>query len=493
MAKIKKILIANRAEIAVRVISTAREMGIKTVTLFSEHDKNLPHAYLADESYFLEGETLAQTYLNQEKILQIAKETKADAIHPGYGFLSENAGFADKVKKAGLIFIGPSSESIIVMGDKKGSKETLEKIGTPLIPGYHGEKQDADFLLLEAKKIGFPVLIKASAGGGGKGMRIVHQESEFHEALSSAKNEAQKAFGNDIVLIEKYLEGPRHIEVQVFGDEHGNVVHFFERECSVQRRYQKIVEESPSPALSEDLREKICQTAVEIAQGINYVGAGTVEMILDKHKNFYFLEMNTRLQVEHPVTEMLTGVDLVRLQILVAQGEKLPFKQDEIRSRGHALEVRIYAEDPDNNFLPVIGTVYKIGNSLSTHVRLDTGIENGTAITPFYDPMIAKLLTYGEIREVNIERMLSAIDDHPFLGLTTNRDYLKRVLKNSFFRKGDYTTHFIQENKLEKEKIDDEKKAAALAAAILLSSSSTSVSKQSVVSVWDKIGSFRNI
>src|SRR5690606_34183389 len=364
--KIKKILVANRGEIALRVLKTAKEMGIKIVTIYAEDDKNLPHALFSDEAYSLGQGPLSETYLNKHKIIDIAKKSGADAIHPGYGFLSENAEFCSMVEKAGIIFIGPTSESIILMGDKIGSKVALEKINIPMIPGYHGDNQEISFLETKAKEIGFPVLIKASAGGGGKGMRIVQEESELRDAISGAKSEALKAFSNDKVLIEKYIVNPRHIEVQLMSDTHGNHLHFFERECSIQRRYQKVVEETPAPNLSDDLRKRICETAAEISKGINYRGAGTVEFILTPDGKFYFLEMNTRLQVEHPVTEMVTGHDLVRYQILVAEGEKLNLKQSDIKQNGHAIECRIYAEDPDNDFMPSRSEERRVGKVCET-------------------------------------------------------------------------------------------------------------------------------
>jgi acetyl-CoA carboxylase biotin carboxylase subunit len=444
--KIKKILVANRGEIALRVLKTAKEMGIKVVTLYAEDDKNLPHALMSDEAYSLGSGTLAETYLNKDKIIAAAKSSGADAIHPGYGFLSENANFAEKVEKAGLIFIGPTAESIILMGDKIGSKKALEKMNIPMIPGYHGDDQSEDFLAKKAKEIGFPVLIKASAGGGGKGMRIVHAESELMESIRGAKSEALKAFSNDRVLIEKYVVNPRHIEVQLMSDTHGNHLHFFERECSIQRRYQKIVEETPAPNLTQELRLKICETAVRISSGINYRGAGTVEFILAPDGHFYFLEMNTRLQVEHPVTEMVTGHDLVKYQILVAQGEKLPLKQSEITQKGQAIECRIYAEDPDQNFMPSIGKIERIGTPTLRDVRLDCGFSDGSEVGVNYDPMLAKLVVWGEDRKTAITKSIQSLDEVLFLGVKTNRDYLKRILGHAHFIKGETHTHFIPDH-----------------------------------------------
>ncbi len=445
--KIKKILVANRGEIALRVLKTAKEMGIKVVTVYAEDDKNLPHALFADESYSLGMGALADTYLNKKKLIEIAKASGADSIHPGYGFLSENEEFAKMVEAAGIIFIGPTPESIVLMGDKIGSKKALEKIKIPLTPGYHGDDQSEDNLVKEAKKIGYPILIKASAGGGGKGMRIVHQDSELVEAIQGAKSEGLKSFGSDKVLIEKYVVNPRHIEVQLMSDTHGNHLHFFERECSIQRRYQKVVEETPAPNMSQELRLKVCQTAVDIAKGINYRGAGTVEFIMSQDGTFYFMEMNTRLQVEHPVTEMVTGSDLVKCQIIVAQGDKLPMKQEDIKQKGAAIECRIYAEDPDNNFMPSIGKIDRIGSPTLRDVRLDCGFLDGTEVGVNYDPMLAKLVVWGETRDLAISKSIASLDEVLFLGVKTNRDYLKRVLGHKDFIAGKTHTHFLPDHK----------------------------------------------
>ena len=444
--KIKKILVANRGEIALRILKTAKEMGIKVVTVYAEDDKELPHALFADEAYTLGSGSLQETYLNKTKLIQIAKQARADAIHPGYGFLSENAEFASMVEEAGLVFIGPSADSISLMGDKIGSKKALEKMNIPMIPGYHGDNQDDTFLATTAKKIGFPVLIKASAGGGGKGMRIVHQESELLGAISGAKSEALKSFSNDKVLIEKYVINPRHIEVQLMSDIHGNHLHFFERECSIQRRYQKIIEETPAPNLDQKLRLKICETAVQISSGINYRGAGTVEFILAPDGNYYFLEMNTRLQVEHTVTEMVTGHDLVKYQIMVAQGERLPVTQNEVKQKGQSIECRMYAEDPDNNFMPSIGKIDRIGIPTLRDVRLDCGYLDGTEVGVNYDPMLAKLVVWGETREIAISKSIHSLDEVLFLGVKTNRDFLKRILAHQDFVAGKTHTHFIPDH-----------------------------------------------
>lgn len=495
--KIKKILIANRAEIAIRVISTCKEMGIKTVTIYSEADKNLPHVFLSDESYCLGDGTIAETYLNKEKILKIAKDSKSDAIHPGYGFLSENTSFSKAASDMGIIFIGPRPDSIELMGDKIGSKKFVETLGIPMIPGYHGDNQDKEFLKKKAVEIGFPVLIKASAGGGGKGMRIVHNESEFIENLDGAKSEALKSFGDDKVLIEKYLMNPRHIEVQMMSDNHGNHLHFFERECSIQRRYQKIVEETPSIALTAELQQKICEAAVTITKKMNYSGAGTMEFIFEDTK-FYFLEMNTRLQVEHPISEMVTGADLVKLQILVACNEKINIKQSEIMQKGHAIEVRLYAEDPDNNFMPSIGKISHIGKTSLKNVRLDTGFTVGNDVTVNYDPMLAKLIVWAETRDEAINKMICSLDEITYSGLKNNRDYLKRILAHQSFKKGDTFTSFVKihEESLRPLLKTDEDIALSLAVFSLLehqkSSSKAEGKNQNTYSVWQEIGNFRN-
>jgi acetyl-CoA carboxylase biotin carboxylase subunit len=493
--KIKKILVANRGEIALRVLKTAKEMGIKVVTVYAEDDKTLPHALFADESYSLGSGALSDTYLNKAKLIEITKKCGADAIHPGYGFLSENEEFARMVEKAGIIFIGPTPESIVLMGDKIGSKKALEKIKIPLTPGYHGDDQSEDNLAKEARKIGFPVLIKASAGGGGKGMRIVHQDSELLESIRGAKSEGLKFFSNDNVLIEKYVLNPRHIEVQLMSDTHGNHLHFFERECSIQRRYQKVVEETPAPNMSQETRLKICETAVEIAKGINYRGAGTVEFIMSQDGNYYFMEMNTRLQVEHPVTEMVTGSDLVKCQIMVAQGDKLPMKQADITQKGQAIECRIYAEDPDNNFMPSIGRIDAIGVPTLRDVRLDCGFLDGTEVGVNYDPMLAKLVVWGENRELAIYKTISSLDEVLFLGVKTNRDYLKRILANKDFIAGHTHTHFLPDHKSElepKELSHDD--VAAIIAAVSFSQKKkvTSGSAENLTNPWTSLTGFRN-
>ena len=487
---IKKVLIANRSEIALRIIKTCKKMGIRTVTVYSDDDRALPHAYRSDESYSLGQGGLAQTYLNQDQIIEIAKKSGADAIHPGYGFLSENAQFCEKVISAGLVFIGPTIEAISLMGDKKESKVKMEQIDAPVVPGYHGEDQSKERLKDEAQKIGFPVLIKATAGGGGKGMRIVLEAKEFDEALKAAKREAKNAFGNDQVLLEKYIIRPRHIEVQLVSDSHGQHYHFFERECSIQRRYQKIVEETPSVALNDSLRERICNAAVSIAKGINYLGAGTVEFILDQSGEFYFLEMNTRLQVEHPVTEMVTGFDLVQLQIEVASGEKFEFKQEDIKQKGHAIEVRLYAEDPDNEFLPTVGKIKHIGRSTLEGVRLDSGYDDNNEVSINYDPMIAKLIVHADDRDQALMKMNKSLNEILFSGIKTNRDYLKRVLNHEKFKSGDIHTHFIDEcsESLEKSDYDDQTVADMIAVGVMVANK-----ENTGLSSWDTLLNFRNV
>lgn len=493
--KIKKIMVANRGEIALRVLKTAKEMGISVVTVYAEDDKNLPHALYADESYSLGSGALADTYLNKAKLIEVAKRSGADAIHPGYGFLSENEEFARLVEGNGIIFIGPTPESIVLMGDKIGSKKALEKIKIPLTPGYHGDDQSEDVLVREAKKIGYPVLIKASAGGGGKGMRIVHKDDELLEGIRGAKSEGLKSFSSDKVLIEKYVQNPRHIEVQLMSDTHGNHLHFFERECSIQRRYQKVVEETPAPNMSQELRLKVCETAVEIARGINYRGAGTVEFIMAQDGSYYFMEMNTRLQVEHPVTEMVTGHDLVKYQILVAEGAKLPVKQADIKQRGQAIECRIYAEDPDNNFMPSIGKIERIGVPTLRDVRLDCGFLDGTEVGVNYDPMLAKLVVWGEERTIAISKTIQSLDEVLFMGVKTNRDYLKRILGHKDFIAGNTHTHFIPDhaNDLKPLPLSEEEIAAMIGA---LSFGEAKAVRETGTEVlrnpWTELTGFRN-
>lgn len=442
--KINKLLVANRGEIALRIMRSAREMGSATVAVYSEADRQALHVRFADEAVFIGPPPSSQSYLVMEKIIDAAKQTGADAIHPGYGFLSENEDFAALVEKEGLIFIGPSAKSIELMGSKLGAKAAVAKFGVPLVPGTSEPITDVANARALATKIGYPVLIKASAGGGGKGMRIVEKESEFIEQMERAVSEATSAFGDGSVFIEKYVTQPRHIEFQIFGDQHGNIVHLFERECSIQRRHQKVIEEAPSSVLTPDLRKKMGEAAVNVARAANYFNAGTVEFIVDHQLNFYFLEMNTRLQVEHPVTEQITGLDLVKLQIRVAQGEPLPFKQEDLRINGHAVEVRVYAEDPANNFLPDIGTLVTYKRPQGHGIRVDDGFEQGMAIPFYYDPMIAKMICHAESRQQAIDKTLRAIDEYEITGLETTLGFCRYVLTHQAFTSGKFDTQFVE-------------------------------------------------
>jgi acetyl-CoA carboxylase, biotin carboxylase subunit len=444
MSKITKLLVANRGEIALRVMRSVREMGIKTVAVYSEADRQALHVRFADEAVCIGPPPSSQSYLVMEKIIGAAKQTGADAIHPGYGFLSENEDFAKKVKEAGLIFIGPSAESIELMGSKLAAKAAAKKFGVPLVPGTDEPIKDIPVAKKIAREIGYPILIKASAGGGGKGMRIVEKEAEFEEQMERAVSEAISAFGDGSVFIEKYVTQPRHIEFQIFGDQHGNVVHLFERECSIQRRHQKVIEEAPSAILTPEIRKKMGEAAVNVAKAANYYNAGTVEFIVDANKNFYFLEMNTRLQVEHPVTEQITGLDLVKLQIKIAEGEKLPFKQEDLAINGHAVEVRVYAEDPANNFLPDIGTLVTYKRPQGHGIRVDDGFEQGMSIPFYYDPMIAKMICHADTREQAISKMLRAIGEYEITGLETTLGFCAYVLRHEAFTSGNFDTKFVE-------------------------------------------------
>jgi acetyl-CoA carboxylase biotin carboxylase subunit len=444
MPKIKKILIANRGEIALRIMRSAREMGIKTVAVYSEADRKALHVRFADEAVLIGPPASSESYLRMEKIIAAAKSTGADAIHPGYGFLSENEDFAKLVEDEGLIFIGPSAASIELMGSKLAAKVAVAKFNVPLVPGTSEPISDVGDAKRIASKIGYPILIKASAGGGGKGMRIVQNESEFQEQMERAIGEATSAFGDGSVFIEKYVTKPRHIEFQIFGDKHGNVIHLFERECSIQRRHQKVVEEAPSSILTPERRNAMGEAAINVAKSCGNYGAGTVEFILDENSDFYFLEMNTRLQVEHPVTEMITGIDLVKLQIKVAEGEKLPFRQSDLSMKGHAVEVRVYAEDPTNNFLPDIGTLKTYRRPQGHGVRVDDGFEEGMDIPFYYDPMIAKLITHAENRQEAINKMVRAIDEYEITGLETTLGFCRFVMGHEAFTSGKFDTRFVE-------------------------------------------------
>jgi len=441
----KKILIANRGEIACRVIKTARSMGIATVAVYSEADANARHVRMADEAVLIGPPAARESYLLADRIIEVAKETGAEAVHPGYGFLSENDEFAEACEREGIVFIGPPASAIRAMGLKSASKALMEQARVPLTPGYHGANQDPAFLAKQADAIGYPVLIKASAGGGGKGMRRVDSAADFEAALTSCKREARGAFGNDDVLVEKYILQPRHIEIQVFGDAHGNCVYLFERDCSVQRRHQKVLEEAPAPGMTPERRAAMGKAAVDAAKAVGYVGAGTVEFIATQDGGFYFMEMNTRLQVEHPVTEMITGLDLVEWQLRVASGEPLPLKQEQLEINGHAMEARIYAEDPDRGFLPSTGRLVHLSPPPETdHVRVDTGVEQGDEITPHYDPMIAKLIVWGADRRQALARMRQALAQYRIVGVSNNVDFLARLVAVPSFANAQLDTGLIE-------------------------------------------------
>ena len=444
---INKLLIANRGEIACRVIKTANAKGIKTVAVYSDADKNALHVQMADEAVYLGPSPSKESYLRGELIIEKAKQLGVDAIHPGYGFLSENAEFANLCAKNNIIFVGPPASAIEAMGSKSAAKHIMEKAGVPLVPGYHGDDQSEAVLKGAADEMGYPVLLKAAAGGGGKGMRQVWSEKEFSQALNAAKRESMASFGDDHMLVEKYLTRPRHVEIQVFCDTHGNGVYLFERDCSVQRRHQKIIEEAPAPNMSQTVREKMGEAAILAAKAINYVGAGTVEFLLDEDDSFYFMEMNTRLQVEHPVTEMITREDLVHWQLTIAEGKPLPKQQSELTLTGHAFEARIYAEDPNNEFLPSTGTLCLLRTPKENDVvRVDTGVVEGDEVSVFYDPMIAKLVVWGENREIALKRLISALGDYYIDGVSTNIDFLKRVATHPAFVAAELTTTFVEKH-----------------------------------------------
>lgn len=463
----KKILVANRGEIAIRVMQTAKKMGIKTVAVYSTVDRNSPHVKFADEAVCIGEAPSNQSYLLGDKIIEICKQLGVDGIHPGYGFLSENSDFAELAEKNNITFIGPKSKAMKVMGSKLAAKEAVKAFGIPMVPGLDEAITDIALAKKVASEIGFPILIKASAGGGGKGMRIVENEAEFESQMDRAISEATNAFGDGSVFIEKYVGSPRHIEIQIMADSHGNILYLFERECSIQRRHQKVVEEAPSSVLTPEIRKAMGEAAVKVAQSCDYLGAGTVEFLLDENKNFYFLEMNTRLQVEHPVTEMITGLDLVELQIRVARGEVLPLSQDDLQIKGHAMELRVYAEDTLNDFLPSVGhlNVYQI--PVGEGIRVDNGFEQGMDVPIYYDPMLAKLITYGKTREEAIELMINAIANYHIEGISTTLPFGTFVMEHEAFRSGDFDTNFVKKyydsNKL-KAKFDKEAEIAALVA-----------------------------
>jgi propionyl-CoA carboxylase alpha chain len=440
----KKVLVANRGEIARRVLRTLNKMDIRSVAIYSDADANAPHVLEADEAVYVGQSPSSESYLQQDKIIQICKDLGVDGVHPGYGFLSENAVFARKLKAEGIKLIGPSPESMEVMGDKLSAKQAVKSYNVPLVPGVDEAISDVTAAKIIAAEVGYPILIKASAGGGGKGMRLVQNEAEFEEQMTLAQNEARSSFGDDAVFIEKFVDQPRHIEIQVFADQLGNTVYLFERECSVQRRHQKVVEEAPSAVLTPELRQRMGEAAVAVCKACNYEGAGTVEFLIDANLNFYFLEMNTRLQVEHPVTEEITGLDLVEWQIRVARGERLPKLQDELSINGHAIEVRVYAEDTLGGFTPDIGTLDRYRIPSGRHIRVDDAFEEGMEIPIYYDPMIAKLVVWGKTREEAIDRCIAAIDNYQISGVKTTLDFGKFVLKHPAFRSGHFDTNFVK-------------------------------------------------
>ncbi|MAB56024.1 MAG: acetyl-CoA carboxylase biotin carboxylase subunit [Aequorivita sp.] len=461
----KKILVANRGEIALRIMKTARNMGIKTVAVFSEVDRNAPHVKFADEAVCIGPPPSNESYLLGDKIIKVAKELNVDAIHPGYGFLSENAEFGESVEKSGMIFIGPRSHAIRIMGSKLAAKDAVKDYNIPMVPGTAEAITDVSAAKEIAKEIGFPILIKASAGGGGKGMRIVENSKEFEDQMKRAISEAENAFGDGAVFIEKFVTSPRHIEIQVLADNFGNTVHLFERECSIQRRHQKVVEEAPSSVLTPELRKQMGEAAVKVAKACDYVGAGTVEFLLDDKHNFYFLEMNTRLQVEHPVTELITGLDLVEQQINVANNEKLSFSQEDLKITGHAFELRVYAEDPLNNFMPSVGKLEVYRPPSGKNIRVDDGFTEGMQVPIQYDPMLSKLITYGKTRNEAMQRMLEAISEYDVEGVSTTLPFGKFVFEHEAFRSGNFDTNFVKKYYSE-EKLkainEEEAKVAAL-------------------------------
>jgi acetyl-CoA carboxylase, biotin carboxylase subunit len=470
---INKVVVANRGEIALRIMRSAREMGIKTVAVFSDTDRKSPHVRYADEAVHIGPSASSKSYLVFENIINAARQTGAQAIHPGYGFLSENPAFAKSVKESGIILVGPSAESMEIMGSKLAAKEAVKKYGIPLVPGTDYAISDLEEAKKIAAEVGFPILIKASAGGGGKGMRKVENKSQFEEMMRMAVNEATSAFGDGSVFIERYVSKPRHIEVQVLGDNYGNIVHFFERECSIQRRHQKVIEEAPSSVLTPEKRNAMGKCAVDVARACNYTGAGTVEFLMDENLDFYFLEMNTRLQVEHPVTELITGKDLVKEQFKIAMGYPLSFKQEDLHINGHAIEVRVYAEDPDNNFLPDIGRLNSYKPPQGPGVRVDDGFEQGMDIPIYYDPMIAKLAVHGSTRDEAIARMVRAIDEYRITGVATTLDFCRFVLQHPSFVSGSFDTHFVDSwftpEKLRESDPDEEQIAAFIATIATLS------------------------
>lgn len=486
----KKILIANRGEIALRIMKTAHKMGVKTVAVYSEVDRHSPHVKFADEAVLLGPAPSSESYLVMEKVIDAAKVTGAEGIHPGYGFLSENAAFAQMVEDNGITFIGPKPHAIKVMGNKLAAKEAVRDYDIPMVPGIEEAITDVALAEKVAKQIGFPILIKASAGGGGKGMRVVENLKDLPEQMDRAISEALAAFGDGSVFIEKYVGSPRHIEIQILADTHGNTVHLFERECSVQRRHQKVVEEAPSAVLTPEIRKSMGEAAIKVAKACDYIGAGTVEFLLDENKNFYFLEMNTRLQVEHPVSELISGIDLVEQQIKVARGEELAFTQDDLKITGHALEVRVYAEDPLANFMPSIGKLSTYKTPVGEGIRVDDGFEEGMEVPIYYDPMISKLITYGKNREEAIQLMLKAIDNYKVEGVATTLSFGKFVCEHEAFTSGNFDTHFVKNyyspEHLEKQYAEERRIAALTALKLYLDNDKILKIPSEVSSNWQK-------
>ena len=489
----KKILIANRGEIAVRIIKACKELGIISASIYSDADVTSLHTRMADESYYIGPSIASESYLNQNKIIELALAIGADAIHPGYGFFSENASFIEAVETSGITFIGPSSNSVKMMGSKTAARTLMSKNGVPVVPGLLSSITNVDDAIKFSEKIGFPVLLKASAGGGGKGMRKVTRKEEFESAFESTKREALKSFANDEVYIEKFIEKPKHIEVQVIADKHGNYRHVFERECSIQRRHQKIIEEAPSSFVDEITREKITSAAIQAAKACNYFNAGTIEFLMDQNKEFYFLEMNTRIQVEHPVTELISGIDLVREQILIASGSKISFAQDDIKINGYAIECRIYAEDPENNFLPSTGKLLQYQEPNGIGVRVDSGFAAGSEISIYYDPMIAKLICWGKDKISAINRMKRALNEYRIAGVTINNKFLSFILNDEYFISGNYDINFIDNMNYDSTKLEskvvsepDNNLAAAVIAALIKSNkrASSKILKSNSANKW---------
>lgn len=493
---IKKVLIANRGEIAVRIIKACKDLGISTVSIFSSSDRNGLHTQMADRAIEIGPPSPLESYLNLDNIIKAAKETKVDAIHPGYGFLAENHRFARRCEKENIIYIGPTSKTLSLVADKIAARKTVKKAGGPIIPGMIGTTKAKKTFMEKAKSIGYPVLVKASLGGGGKGMRVAHNSKSLSEAIDAGRREAKSAFGDDTVYIEKYLEKPRHIEFQILADNNGNIVHLFERECSIQRRYQKIIEESPSPALDDSLRKKMGDTAINIAKAVGYNNAGTIEFLLDKDKNFYFLEVNARIQVEHPVTELVTGIDIVKQQLNISSGKKLNIKQEDIVQKGHAIEARIYAENPDNNFLPSPGKIRCLIEPSGPGIRLDSGIYDGFEVSANYDPILSKLIVFSETRKDAINKMINALSDYTIVGIDTIIPFLLKIFKSDDFINGKYDTSFIENNK---NKLKEQKKKhlfEALAAYGIFSSSegesSYTKKEKGIKPVWETIGNWHS-